>query len=105
MNCVLTHKNSSDTSTSNTGGKGLSCSDKATKPVYQAIHKLLEGVAPSQSLPAACELAGVFSLKWRVRWARRLHWKYAEKFSPALAGEVVQSPDLPLTAENISPLS
>lgn len=87
MNSVSIHKNSSDTSTSNTGGKGLSCSDKATMPVYQAIHKLLEGVAPCQSLPAACELAGVYSLKLRVRWARRLHWKYAEKISPALAGD------------------
>ena len=50
-------------------------------------HKIFESKIPCQSLPAACELAGVYSLKLRVRWARRLHWKYAEKISPALAGD------------------
>ena len=77
---VSIHTNSTDTSTSNTAGAGLSCSDKATMPFYQAMHKEFCGKEPIQSLPAACEHTDISSLKWRVRWARRLHWDFAENF-------------------------
>ncbi len=85
---VSIHTNSTDTSTSNTaGGKGLSCSDKATMPVLPAVGNISGIKFPVQSLPAACEHTGVSSLKWRVRWARRLHWQTVNNFSPALAGD------------------